>query len=59
MDIIQVFESMDAVLERLKITAHLEHFDLCETYKIECHEITTLEKQKEITQRVVNNKNSG
>lgn len=52
-DYISVFSSMEAVLERLKITAHHESFDLCETYKIECHDVTTLEEQQDRTKRVI------
>ena len=52
-DYIQVYTSMAAVLERLKITAHHEHFDVCESYKIECHDVTTLDEQKQRTDRVI------
>ena len=52
-DYISVFTSMDAVLERLKITAHHEQFDVCEVYKIECHDVITLEEQQDRTKRVI------
>lgn len=55
-DYISVYDSLEAVIERLKITAHHQHnYDLEDTYKIECQEVVTLQEQQDRTQRVIAN----
>ena len=50
---IQVFENLDAVIDRLRITAHHDNMDSDETYTIECCDVTTEVEQKERTQRIL------
>ena len=50
---IQVFENMDAVIDRLRITAHHDSMDSDETYTITCSDVTTEAEQRERTQRIM------
>ena len=51
---VSVFDTLDAVLKRLEITAlHPDSFDEDESYHIECKEIVTLEEQTLRTNRVI------
>lgn len=50
---IQVFENMNAVIDRLRITAHHDSMDSDETYTIECCDVTTEAEQSERTQSII------
>ena len=56
-DYISCFDSLDAVLERLKITTFCNGMDEDDKYTIEVHDLTTLDEQQERTNTVRNNIN--
>ena len=56
-DFITCFDSLDAVLERMKITSLCNGMDDDDKYTIEVHDVTTLDQQTERTNTVRNNIN--